>query len=139
MILLGFWLAVIGYGLAYAGVAKINGVPGNQASLRKAFSLAGIPPLAGFWGKLYVFMAAVEARLFWPAILGVLASVVASYYYMRIVKVMYFDDSTDTLDRPAFGVNRAVAFVSAVLVAFFSLLPQPLSAIAAAAAKGMFP
>ena len=47
MVLLGFWLAVIGYGLAYAGVAKINGVPGNQASLRKAFSLAGIPPGPG--------------------------------------------------------------------------------------------
>ena len=68
-----------------------------------------------------------------------LASVVASYYYLRIVKVMYFDETTDTLDQPAFGVNRAIAFVSAVLVAVFSLLPQPLSAIAAAAAKGMFP
>ena len=56
------------------------------------FSLAGIPPLAGFWGKLYIFMAAVEAKLFWPAVLGVLASVVASYYYLRIVKVMYFDE-----------------------------------------------
>ena len=109
------------------------------AMLLFMFSMAGIPPLAGFWGKLYIFMAAVEAKLFWPAVLGVLASVVASYYYMRIVKVMYFDESTDTLDQPAFGVNRAVAFVSAVLVAVFSLLPQPLSAIAAAAAKGMFP
>jgi hypothetical protein len=56
------------------------------------FSLAGIPPLAGFWGKLYIFMAAVEAKLYWPAVLGVLASVVASYYYLRIVKVMYFDE-----------------------------------------------
>jgi hypothetical protein len=62
------------------------------------FSLAGIPPLAGFWGKLYIFMAAVEARLFWPAVLGVLASVVASYYYLRIVKVMYFDEGTEALD-----------------------------------------
>src|SRR6185503_15421425 len=69
------------------------------------FSLAGIPPLAGFWGKLYVFMAAVEARLFWPAILGVLASVVASYYYLRIVKVMYFDEGTEVLDAASVGVN----------------------------------
>jgi NADH-quinone oxidoreductase subunit N len=103
------------------------------------FSLAGIPPLAGFWGKLYVFMAAVEAELFWPAIIGVLASVVASYYYLRIVKVMYFDENAETLDVPAFGVNRAVAFVAAILVAAFSLTPQPLSLIAAAAAKGLFP
>ena len=103
------------------------------------FSMAGIPPLAGFWGKLYIFMAAVEAKLFWPAVLGVLASVVASYYYVRIVKVMYFDDSPDSLDQPTFGVNRAVAFVAAILVTVFSLAPQPLSSMAAAAAKGLFP
>ena len=89
------------------------------------FSLAGIPPLAGFWGKLYIFMAAVEAKLFIPAVLGVLASVVASYYYLRIVKVMYFDEPAEAIDRPAFGVNRVVALVAAVL-------------IAEAAAKGLF-
>jgi NADH-quinone oxidoreductase subunit N len=103
------------------------------------FSLAGIPPLAGFWGKLYVFMAAVEARLIWPAVLGVLASVVASYYYLRIVKVMYFDESEEAIEPGFSGMNRAVAFGSALLVALFSLLPQPLSALAAAAAKGLFP
>ncbi len=109
------------------------------AMLLFMFSLAGIPPLAGFWGKLYIFMAAVEAKLFIPAVLGVLASVVASYYYLRIVKVMYFDEATETLDLPAFGVNRSVAFVAAILVAAFSLAPQPLSLVAAAAAKGLFP
>ena len=109
------------------------------AMLLFMFSLAGIPPLAGFWGKLYIFMAAIEAKLFWPAVLGVLASVVASYYYLRIVKVMYFDESTERLDQPDFGVNRAVASVAAILIALFSLAPQPLSLIAAAAAKGLFP
>ncbi|WP_421998462.1 NADH-quinone oxidoreductase subunit NuoN [Reyranella sp.] len=103
------------------------------------FSLAGIPPLAGFWGKLYIFIAAVEAKLYVPAVLGVLASVVASYYYLRIVKVMYFDEPAEALDRPAFGVNRVVAVAAAILVAVFSLAPQPLSLIAAAAAKGLFP
>ncbi len=103
------------------------------------FSLAGIPPLAGFWGKLYIFIAAVEAKLYIPAVLGVLASVVSSYYYLRVVKVMYFDEPAEALDRPIFGVNRAVALVAAFLVAVFSLLPQPLSLIAAAAAKGLFP
>jgi NADH-quinone oxidoreductase subunit N len=85
------------------------------------FSLAGIPPLAGFWGKLYIFMAAVEAKLYVPAVLGVLASVVASYYYLRIVKVMYFDEPGEALDQPVFGVNRVVAFAAAILVAVFSL------------------
>jgi NADH-quinone oxidoreductase subunit N len=103
------------------------------------FSLAGIPPLAGFWGKLYIFMAAVEAKLFVPAVLGVLASVVASYYYVRVVKVMYFDEAAEALDRPVFGINRVVAFASAVIVAIFSLAPQPLSLAAEAAAKGLFP
>ena len=87
-----------------------------------------------------IFIAAVEAQLFVPAVLGVLASVVASYYYLRIVKVMYFDEAAEAaLDRTPFGVHRAVALIAAVLVAVFSLVPQPLSLIAAAAAKGLFP
>jgi NADH-quinone oxidoreductase subunit N len=56
------------------------------------FSLAGIPPLAGFFAKLYVFKAAISANLFGLAIVGVLTSVVASYYYLKIVKTMYFDN-----------------------------------------------
>jgi NADH-quinone oxidoreductase subunit N len=103
------------------------------------FSLAGIPPLAGFWGKLYIFMAAIEAKLFWPAVLGVLASVVGSYYYLRIVKVMYFDEPGEVLDAPAFSVSRVVSFAAALLIAVFSLAPQPLSLIAESAAKGLFP
>jgi NADH-quinone oxidoreductase subunit N len=126
------------------GVADLAGLARSQPMMALAlllfmFSLAGIPPLAGFWGKLYIFMAAVEAELYWPAVLGVLASVVASYYYLRIVKVMYFDEPAEALDQPVFGINRVVAFASAFIVAVFSLAPQPLSLIAAAAAKGLFP
>ncbi|WP_020696092.1 NADH-quinone oxidoreductase subunit NuoN [Reyranella massiliensis] len=125
-------------------ISDLGGLARNQPMMAFAmlifmFSLAGIPPLAGFWGKLYIFIAAVEAKLYIPAVLGVLASVVASYYYLRIVKVMYFDEPAEALDRPVFGINRAVALVAAFLVAVFSLLPQPLSLIAAAAAKGLFP
>ncbi|HYC65339.1 MAG TPA: NADH-quinone oxidoreductase subunit NuoN [Reyranellaceae bacterium] len=131
-------------GEAVEGVNDLAGLGRSQplvafAMLLFMFSLAGIPPLAGFWGKLYIFMAAVEAKLVWPAILGVLASVVASYYYLRIVKVMYFDEPGEALDRSVMSVNRAVALVTALLVAIFSLAPQPLSLIAAAAAKGLFP
>ena len=124
-------------------VADLSGLARNHPMMAFSmlifmFSLAGIPPLAGFWGKLYIFIAAVEAKLFIPAVLGVLASVVASYYYLRIVKVMYFDEPTEVLDRPAFGINRVVALVAAFLIAVFSLAPQPLSLIAEAAAKGLF-
>ena len=55
-------------------------------------SLAGIPPFAGFFGKFYIFIAALEAKLFYLAILGVLSSVISAFYYLRIIKVMYFDD-----------------------------------------------
>ncbi len=131
-------------GVMVEGVSDLAGLARSQpvmafAMLLFMFSLAGIPPLAGFWGKLYIFIAAVEAKLYIPAVLGVLASVVASYYYLRIVKVMYFDEPAEALDQPIFGVNRAVAFVAAILVALFSLVPQPLSVVAAAAAKGLFP
>ncbi len=56
------------------------------------FSLAGIPPLAGFFAKFYVFLAAIEAGSIALAVIGVLASVVGAYYYLRIVKIMYFDE-----------------------------------------------
>jgi len=125
-------------------ISDLSGLARTQPMMAFAmlifmFSLAGIPPLAGFWGKLYIFMAAVEAKLFWPAVLGVLSSVVASYYYLRLVKVMYFDEASDPFDRPAFSVNSAVACAAAILVSLFSFLPQPLSAAAAAAARGFFP
>ena len=56
------------------------------------FSLAGIPPLAGFWAKWYVFLAAINAGLYALAVIGVLASVVGAYYYLRIIKIMWFDE-----------------------------------------------
>ena len=62
------------------------------------FSLAGIPPLAGFFAKFYVFLAAIQAGLFSLAVIGVLASVVGAFYYLRIVKVMYFDEPVGKFD-----------------------------------------
>jgi NADH-quinone oxidoreductase subunit N len=131
-------------GVMLESIPDLAGLARSQPMMALAmllfmFSLAGIPPLAGFWGKLYIFIAAVEAKLYVPAVLGVLASVVASYYYLRIVKVMYFDEPAEALDQPLFGINRVVAFAAALIVAVFSLAPQPLSLVAAAAAKGLFP
>ena len=102
------------------------------------FSLAGIPPLAGFWGKFYVFLAAVRAGL-WPlAVLGVLASVVGAYYYLRIIKVMFFDAA-----QPAFArIEKRAGFVMlacAVFVVAFVVWPAPLLIDGAlAAAKSLF-
>jgi len=89
------------------------------------FSMAGIPPLAGFFGKWYVFMAAVDAGLFGLAVIGVLASVVGAFYYLRIIKIMYFDDATQPLDLKVPGDLRAIVFGSAVITLLFLLVLSP--------------
>ncbi len=90
------------------------------------FSMAGIPPMAGFFAKLYIFMAAIESQAYTLAILGVLTSVVAAFYYLRIIKVMYFDDVVTPLDRPVSNELGAVLGVGALLVVLFFLVPAPL-------------
>src|SRR3546814_2647669 len=72
--------------------------------------MAGIPPLAGFFGKWYVFMAAINAGLFGLAVIGVLTSVVGAFYYLRIIMIMYFDDATQPLDMKVSGDLRAIVF-----------------------------
>ncbi|GAB4231163.1 MAG: NADH-quinone oxidoreductase subunit NuoN [Methyloligellaceae bacterium] len=101
------------------------------------FSLAGIPPLAGFFAKFYVFLAAIHAKLYLLAVLGVLFSVVGAYYYLRIVKIMYFDEPAEQFE-PMPGSLRVVLGVSTLLVMFFFVYPAPLVAAAGAAAKSLF-
>lgn len=107
------------------------------------FSLAGIPPLAGFFAKLYVFKAALSAGLFTLAIVGVLSSVVASYYYLKIVKVMYFDAIPETLSL-SFGQVRALSLemrivldLSAAIILFFFMYPSPVLEMAQRAALSL--
>jgi NADH-quinone oxidoreductase subunit N len=101
------------------------------------FSLAGIPPLAGFFAKFYVFLAAIEAGLYTLAVIGVLASVVGAYYYLAIVKIMYFDE-------PAKGFVpmpvelKAVLGVTGLFNLLFFVYPAPLLDAASAAAKSLF-
>jgi len=102
------------------------------------FSLAGIPPMAGFFGKLFVFQAAIQAQLYTLAVIGVVTSVVGAYYYVRIVKLMYFDEPTESFDRPMGLEVAGVAAVAAVLTLVFFILPAPLLASAAAAADSLF-
>ena len=101
------------------------------------FSLAGIPPLAGFFAKFYVFLAAVEAGLFPLAIIGVLASVVGAFYYLRIVKIMYFDEPAEGFE-PVLPSLGAILAVAGVLVIAFVAYPTPLLTVADAAAKSLF-
>ncbi len=101
------------------------------------FSLAGIPPLAGFFGKLYVFLAAIDADLVPLAVIGVLASVVGAYYYLQIVKVMYFDEARDVFDKPVGREFGIIVGVAAVLNVVFCLHPGPLLIRAQAAAMAL--
>jgi NADH-quinone oxidoreductase subunit N len=101
------------------------------------FSLAGIPPLAGFFAKYYVFVAAINANLYALAVIGVLASVVGCYYYLMIVKVMYFDEPAGSFE-PMPPALKAVLAISGVIVILYVAWPGPLVATAATAAKSLF-
>ena len=101
------------------------------------FSLAGIPPLAGFFAKFYVFQAAVQANLYGLAVLGVLSSVVAAYYYLRIVKMMYFDAPVGVFDRPSPAISIVLAVASLATLLFW-VYPGPVVNSAAAAARSLF-
>ncbi|MCE4224187.1 NADH-quinone oxidoreductase subunit NuoN [Methylobacterium sp. C25] len=101
------------------------------------FSLAGVPPLAGFFGKFYVFAAAIKAGLVTTAVIGVVTSVVGAFYYLRVVKVMYFDEPRDAYEPMPPGIRIVLGLSSALVVLFF-LVPAPLVAAAGAAAKSLF-
>jgi NADH-quinone oxidoreductase subunit N len=101
------------------------------------FSLAGIPPLAGFFAKWYVFVAAIKANLFALSVIGVLTSVVGAYYYLFIVKTMYFDEPLAKLD-PVRVEQRTVLAVAGLFNILFFVYPAPLVSMASAAAKSLF-
>jgi NADH-quinone oxidoreductase subunit N len=101
------------------------------------FSLAGIPPLAGFFAKFYVFLAAIEAGLYWLSVIGVLASVVGAYYYLRIIKIMYFDEPAGAFE-PMPAELRVVLGVSGAFVLFFIVFAGPVGEAAATAAGSLF-
>src|SRR6201996_1234925 len=101
------------------------------------FSLAGVPPLAGFFGKFYVFLAAIHSNLFALAVIGVLCSVVGAFYYLSIVKVMYFDEPLAQLD-PMRVELRTVLAVAGLFNILFFVYPGPLVSAATAAAKSLF-
>jgi NADH-quinone oxidoreductase subunit N len=101
------------------------------------FSLAGIPPLAGFFAKYFVFVAAIEAHLYGLAIIGVLASVVGAYYYLRVVKVMWFDEAKGEFARTA-GELRLVFALSGLFVLGYVLIGGPLGTAAEVAARTFF-
>jgi NADH-quinone oxidoreductase subunit N len=121
---------------ALAGLSRTNPAMAFMLAML-LFSLAGIPPLAGFFAKFYVFLAAIHAGLYALAVIGVLLSVVGAYYYLRIVKLMYFDAPAERFE-PMQTPLAAVLGVSGGFILLYFVYPAPLVALAGIAAKSLF-
>src|SRR5580700_8625301 len=119
-----------------AGLARTNPIMAFFLAML-LFSLAGIPPLAGFFAKFYVFLAAIHAGLIVLAVIGVVTSVVGAYYYLSIVKIMYFDEPAKAFAPMAYEL-RFVLAVTGLFNLLFIAYPGPLVAAATAAAKSLF-
>ncbi len=123
-------------------ISDLSGLAGTDPMMALVmaifmFSMAGIPPFSGFFGKLYVFLPAVQSGYWTLAVIGVLTSVVGAFYYLRVIKVMYFDAS-----EPAFDTRHAsvsfVAGVGALVTGLFFIVPGPIVGAAQAAARVLF-
>ena len=119
-----------------AGLARTNPTMAFFLAML-LFSMAGVPPLAGFFAKFYVFLAAIKAGLYILAVIGVLASVVGAYYYLAIIKVMYFEEPAE----PFYSMPNELKLVLGVCGLFnilFFVYPGPLVGVASAAAHSLF-
>ena len=119
-----------------AGLSKTNPMIAFMLAMI-LFSLAGIPPLAGFFAKFYVFLAAIEAGLYVLAVIGVLASVVGAYYYLRIIKLMYFDEPKASFE-PMPTELRVVLGISGAFILLFVFIAGQIGGAAELAAKTFF-
>jgi NADH-quinone oxidoreductase subunit N len=129
-------------GLAAEQISDLSGLARNDTNLAILmaifmFSMAGIPPMAGFFGKFLVFRAAVDANMWTLAIIGVLTSVVSCFYYLRIIKVMFFDEPAEVFDARS-GSLSFVALATGVFTLLFFVFPAPFLGAAAHAAKTLF-
>ncbi len=132
-------------GRAVETLASLSGLARSRPGLAAAmaifmFSLAGIPPLLGFWPKFSVFQSAVQADLFALAIIGVITSVVGAYYYLRIIKTMYFDEPAGAYAPSESRINSGLIGVAAIACSPVGMLAiGPLATAAATAAQSMLP
>ncbi len=118
-----------------AGLSRSR--PGMAAALLIfMFSMAGIPPLAGFFGKMYIFLAAVEAGLVWLAVLGALTSVVSAFYYLRLIKIAYFDEPSELTPEGGGKINATILFLTSLAVlVFIAVISQAMGFIIPAASS----
>ncbi|MBB3998763.1 NADH-quinone oxidoreductase subunit NuoN [Aureimonas pseudogalii] len=120
-----------------AGLSRTNKILA-VALTTLMLSLAGLPPLLGFWGKYYVFSAAVGAGLVPLAVIGVVASTIGLFYYLRVVKVMWFDEPSVGFEPATLSIRFVVGVATLLVFPVYILLAGPLFAAAAAAARTFF-
>ena len=131
-------------GRAVEGIDDLAGLSRTHPGLAAAlaifmFSMAGIPPLGGFFAKFYIFMSAINSGLYSLSVIGVVTSVVAAYYYLRIVKIMYFDEPAAAFDTPIGGEMQGLLAFTAIAILLFAFFLSPIAGAAAAAAGALFP
>jgi len=129
-------------GLAIEKISDLGGLARNDLTLAVLmaifmFSMAGIPPMAGFFGKLLVFQAAIDAGMYTLAIIGVLTSVVGCFYYLRVIKVMFFDPAEAPFDARS-GALSFVALATGAFTFAFMVFAAPFVGAATHAAKALF-
>ena len=118
----------------YENLDDLSGISKNHPILSFCFliilfSLAGIPPLAGFFAKFYIFTAVIEQSMFFLAIVGLLSTVIAAFYYLRIIKIIYFDSERETFDRDHNFSLKLSLFISTTLIIFYFIYPSTLTEI----------
>ena len=113
----------------YEDIRDLGGLSKNHPIIAACFclvlfSLAGIPPLAGFFAKFYIFKAVIESEMYLLAIIGLLSSVISAFYYLRIIKIMYFDKEIEKFDSLS-GLGMKLSLASSTLIIlFYFILPS---------------
>ncbi len=115
----------------YENIEDLSGLSKNHPIISLSmliilFSLAGIPPLAGFFAKFYIFMAVIEKSMYFLAIVGLLSTVVAAFYYLRIIKIIYFDEAKEKYDTDHPIGLRVSLIISTLFIMFYFLYPNSL-------------
>ena len=109
----------------YENIEDLSGLSKNHPVLAFSFliilfSLAGIPPLAGFFAKFYIFMAVIEQKMYFLAIVGLIATVIAAFYYLRIIKIIYFDPEVERFEtNHHIGLKITLALSTLFILAYF--------------------
>ena len=115
----------------YEDIEDLSGLSKNHPLLSLSllailFSLAGIPPLAGFFAKFYIFKAVIEQSMYFLAVVGLISTVVAAFYYLRIIKIIYFDEEKEKYDDDhSIWLKFSLTF-STILILLYFIFPSQL-------------